>query len=80
LKANSTAGRCGKCDSVFGCVGTICMRVDDPLDPTRFFLSLDKSHIVIASSAAMLNLFYFNYFFCTIKNYFIKDLLSLFSR
>lgn len=54
LNANSTAGLEGKCDKVFGCAGTICIFVetDDPLVPTKFFLSSrDKSFSLIAASA-----------------------------
>lgn len=54
LNASSTAGLEGKCDRVFGCAGTICIFVDtdDPLVPTKFFLSSrDKSFSFIAPSA-----------------------------
>lgn len=54
LKASSTGGRDGKCDSVFGWAGTIWIFVDvdvDPLVPTTFFLSeSDKSLSLIATS------------------------------
>lgn len=61
LNASSTGGRDGKCESVLGWAGTICIFVDadaDPLVPTKFFLSeSDKSLSLIATSDISGNFF-----------------------